>query len=61
MSMRLTAWTIMMAYAVCLLAGRGSFLPLSVTASGVVMGAGLGLMIGMTFSHRASRKISHDK
>jgi hypothetical protein len=57
MSMRLIAWTVMMAYAVFLLAGRGSFLPVSVTTSGVVMGAGLGLIMGMMFSHRASRKI----
>jgi hypothetical protein len=63
---RLTVWTVFGAYAVVLLAGKGSISPLSVTTSGAMFGGGLGLTLGMLFSQRAMRhdrgrsRMSHD-
>jgi membrane associated rhomboid family serine protease len=39
-----------------LIAGKGSYLPLSVTISGAVTGAGIGLLLAIVFSNREKRK-----
>jgi membrane associated rhomboid family serine protease len=56
MSIRLIAWTIAMACVGFLLVGRGSVEPLSVTSSGAIMGAGIGLLLALMFSRREKRK-----
>jgi membrane associated rhomboid family serine protease len=45
-----------MAWVGFFIAGKGSYLPLGVTISGAVMGAGAGLMLGFMFSRREKRR-----
>jgi membrane associated rhomboid family serine protease len=56
MNMRLILWMVVMACVGFLIAGKGSYLPLGVTLSGAVLGAGFGLLLALTFSRRAQRK-----
>jgi len=56
MSIRLICWTIAMAYVGFLIVGRGSSSALSVSASGALMGAGVGLILALMFSRREKRK-----
>jgi membrane associated rhomboid family serine protease len=53
---RILLWTFLMALVGFLIAGKGSYLPLSVTISGAVMGAGIGLLLAIVFSNREKRK-----
>jgi membrane associated rhomboid family serine protease len=53
---RLILWTIAMAYVGFLLVGRGSYLPLGVTISGALIGAGSGSILAAMFSSRVRRK-----
>jgi len=45
-----------MAYAGFLIVGKGAMAPLSVTASGALLGAGVGLILALMFSRRSKRK-----
>lgn len=56
MSIRLICWTIAMAYVGFLIVGRGSISALSVSASGALMGGGLGLILALMFSRRERRR-----
>ena len=56
MSIRLICWTIAMAYVGFLIVGRGSASALSVSASGALLGAGIGLILALMFSRRERRK-----
>lgn len=56
MSIRLSVWTIAMAYVGFLIVGRGSTPALSVSASGALMGAGIGLILALMFTRREKRK-----
>jgi membrane associated rhomboid family serine protease len=56
MNIRLILWTLAMAYVGVLVVGKGSYLPLNVTASGALMGGGLGLILAIMFSRRSRRK-----
>lgn len=49
---RIVLWTFVMACVGFLVAGRGSYLPLGLTISGAVMGAGMGLLLAIVFSNR---------
>jgi hypothetical protein len=53
---RLIVWTVAMAYVGFLLGGKGSLLPISITLSGALMGAGSGSILACMFSSRAIRK-----
>jgi uncharacterized membrane protein len=60
MILRLIFWIIASAYAVFLMVSRGSTqVPLSVTVSALLMGAGAGLALGLMFANRAVRKTGH--
>jgi len=56
MSVRLILWMLVMAWAGFSIAGKGSYLPLGVTVSGAIIGAGIGLLIGVMFSRRKKRR-----
>ncbi len=56
MSIRLILWTMAMAYVGFLIAGRGAVSPLSLTTSGALLGAGVGLILALMFSRRGKRK-----
>jgi membrane associated rhomboid family serine protease len=56
MNTRLILWTLAMASVLVLVVGKGSFLPLSVTITSAVIGAGFGVMLAIVFSRRAKRK-----
>jgi len=56
MSIRLICWTTAMAYVGFLIVSRGSSSALSVSASGALMGAGVGLILALMFSRREKRK-----
>jgi membrane associated rhomboid family serine protease len=56
MSIRLILWTMAMAYVGFLIVGRGAVSPISVTTSGALMGAGVGLILALMFSRRDKRK-----
>jgi membrane associated rhomboid family serine protease len=56
MNIRLLLWMLIMAWVGFFIAGKGSYLPLGVTISGAVMGAGAGLMLGFMFSRREKRR-----
>lgn len=56
MNIRLIVWMLIMAWVGFFIAGKGSYLPLGVTVSGAVMGAGLGLILGFIFSRREKRR-----
>lgn len=56
MNIRLIVWMLIMAWVGFFIAGKGSYLPLGVTISGAVMGAGLGLILGFIFSRREKRR-----
>jgi membrane associated rhomboid family serine protease len=56
MSIRLILWSIAMAYVGFLIVSRGSTSTLSVSASGALMGAGVGLILALMFSRRERRK-----
>lgn len=60
MSIRLKFWTVAMAYAVFLMVSKGSVqVAPSVAVSAVLMGAAVGLVLGVMFSQRAARKTGH--
>lgn len=56
MNIRLIVWMLIMAWVGFFIAGKDSYLPLGVTISGAVMGAGLGLILGFIFSRREKRR-----
>jgi membrane associated rhomboid family serine protease len=56
MTDRILLWTSTMALVGFFIAGKGSYLPLGLTVSGAVMGAGIGLLLAITFSNREKRK-----
>lgn len=56
MSIRLICWTIAMAYVGFLIVGRDSTSAWSVSASGALLGAGIGLILALMFSRRERRK-----
>jgi membrane associated rhomboid family serine protease len=53
---RILLWTFVMGCLGFFVAGRGSYLPLSLTISGAVLGAGVGLLLAIVFSNRKKRK-----
>ena len=53
---RLIIWTAAMTYVGFLFAGKGSYLPLALTVSGALMGAGGGSILAFMFTSRALRK-----
>jgi hypothetical protein len=56
MNIRIILWTVCMAFAGFLLAGRGTPSINSIAVLGLCVGAGIGLGIGIMFTHRAKRK-----
>ena len=56
MSTRLVLWTTTMAYVGFLIVGNGSREVTSVTASGALMGAGLGFLLASIFARRSKRR-----
>jgi hypothetical protein len=53
---RILLWTFVMGCVGFLAAGRGSYLPLGLTISGAVLGAGVGLLLAIVFSNREKRR-----
>jgi membrane associated rhomboid family serine protease len=53
---RILLWAFVMAGVGFVVAGRGSYLPLGVTVSGAIMGAGIGVLLAIMFSHRETRR-----
>jgi membrane associated rhomboid family serine protease len=53
---RILLWMFVMGCVGFLAAGRGSYLPLSLTISGAVLGAGMGLLLAIVFSNREKRR-----
>jgi multisubunit Na+/H+ antiporter MnhB subunit len=56
MTLRLIIWAVVMACVGFYIAGRGSYMPLDVTITGLALGAGAGVLFASVFSRREKRK-----
>ena len=56
MTLRLITWMVVMAWVGFFIAGRGSYMPLGLTITGALLGAGAGVLLAAVFSRREKRK-----